>query len=324
MTLAAPPTEPSSGTPTLPAGAVRRTSSVDITWTSPGDPFRVDDEGIALRLRGAVRDVRTGIEVADEAHLYVGLDARRDVMTISSEPSDERLAGLVGAVAGSGFRGRVEQVLPDLVGTPLGALLDDVPVASLIGGYATMRVSAQLGEELSPLPPGQMIARMGDLCSGWRLGGDAMNSVAAGRGVPLQDATPAPSLDSDEGAWHALPALPEKSMRRRRRLDLHADRTIDAMFRDTFVEEDGEVVLHEYGLTARLDEAGRLRDLVAVPRVLPMRECPLAAPNVTVLDGVAPSEVDRAVKERLLGIAGCTHLNDLLRALSGLDHLSGL
>jgi hypothetical protein len=324
VTLAPAPTTPTTGTPALPPGAVRRTSSVDIVWAEPGNMFVEADDGIALHLRGAVRDVHAERGVADEAHLDVGLDAKRDVVFLTSEPADPRLQSLLGTVAGSGFRGRVEAVVPDLLGTPLGALLDDVPVASLIGGYVTMRVTTLRGEPQSPLPPGQMLERMGDLCSGWRLGGDAMNSVAIGQGVPMQYAPPAPPIDESPGAWHHLEPLPPSGMRRRRRMDLHPDRRIDAMFRDTFMDPDGEVALHEYTLTARLDDDGLLRDLVANPHVLPMRECPLAAPNVTVLDGVAPRDVDRVVKEKLLGIAGCTHLNDLLRSLAGLDHLTQL
>ena len=56
--------------------------------------------------------------------------------------------------------------------------------------------------------------------------------------------------------------------------------------------------------------------MTPVPRVLPYDECPLAVRNVAALAGLPLSELRGAVLERLRGPLGCTHLNDMLRALA--------
>jgi hypothetical protein len=59
-----------------------------------------------------------------------------------------------------------------------------------------------------------------------------------------------------------------------------------------------------------------------VPRVLPYGECPLAVTYVGALTGLPLSELRGAVLERLRGPLGCTHLNDMLRALADVPALA--
>jgi hypothetical protein len=56
--------------------------------------------------------------------------------------------------------------------------------------------------------------------------------------------------------------------------------------------------------------------LEADPRVLPYRECPTAAGNVQRLIGAPLAVLREQVLVDLRGTAGCTHLNDALRALA--------
>jgi hypothetical protein len=180
-----------------------------------------------------------------------------------------------------------------------------------------------------------VLDRMTDMCSGWRADGVAVVSIRRGARMPVQDCPPAPRLHAaDPDGWHHEPTLGAGGMRRRRRIDvsraagLDNDRSVlhvDAMFRDTFTEPDGnEGVLHEYTLVATVDaETTELLALSAEPRVLPFPECPAAAANVARLVGTTVAEFRRAVPERLGGIDGCTHLNDLLRALADVGSLAG-
>ena len=60
-----------------------------------------------------------------------------------------------------------------------------------------------------------------------------------------------------------------------------------------------------------------------VPHALPFGECPLAAPNAADLTGAPLRDITAAVKERLAGTRGCTHLNDTLRFLRYVPALTG-
>jgi hypothetical protein len=64
-----------------------------------------------------------------------------------------------------------------------------------------------------------------------------------------------------------------------------------------------------------------LSEVLAEPRVLPFPECPGAAGHVSALAGTPVAELPDAVPDVLNGVASCTHLNDLLRALGGLAGL---
>jgi hypothetical protein len=61
---------------------------------------------------------------------------------------------------------------------------------------------------------------------------------------------------------------------------------------------------------------GILSSVTADPRVLPYLECPSAAGGVDAMIGTPVADLRDAVLERLKGTAGCTHLNDALRALA--------
>jgi len=81
--------------------------------------------------------------------------------------------------------------------------------------------------------------------------------------------------------------------------------------------DGGRTAVHEYHLTATADPASlRLLSVEAEPRVLPFTECPAAAPNVERLLGTPLPELRDRVLVELRGTAGCTHLNDALRALA--------
>ena len=327
----AAPSSPTSGSPARATGSVRRTSHVDMVFPNGAD--------VVLQLSGAARDLVTGAsgaEVVAEARVAADVGAERQVVTLRTEPHLPATSELIGLPVRSGFRARVGALFPDERGTPLALLLDDLPVAALISGYAGMR-SAAIAERLghtravaattAKAGGAAMLAFMTDTCSGWRAGGTAMATVAEGGGVPMQDCPPAPSLAGDDPlAWHAQPVLDPGSMRRRRRIDVWAGAAgwnVDAMFRDTYGEGDGaESVLHEYSLSAVVDRDNlTITAISAQPHVLPFPECPWAADEVGRLLGDPVADLRAVVPDALAGVLGCTHLNDLLRALADLPTL---
>ena len=313
---------PIPAAPPRPAGSIRRTSHVDMI---PGPD--------GLELRGAARDLVTGPDGAtttvDRSALRAVVGATGVVTALDVEPARAETATLVGRPAQSGFRAAVRAALPGEVaaGTPLAVLLDDIPVATLISGYARMY------DEDRPPPDPAALAVRENVCSGWRADGVMMASVRSGGriSVTLGPEVPDPTVEraSDPDGWHELPDLAPGAMRRRRRLDLwpagdHLE--IRAFFRDTHRARSGrESVLHEYDLSATVDaDSGRFSRCDAVPRVLPWVECPVAAASSDQLVGRRPAEVQELVGRELRGTRTCTHLNDLLRSLAAVDTLANV
>ena len=288
--------------------------------------------GAPLPMRGKARDLHTpdGEElpsVLDEAAVEAEFDSDRRLVALASDPPATWTGAILGARAGGGFRRSLDEVVPPAEGhSLLRQVLDDMPAAALISGYGFMRLARRQGLAPESLTPPDILDRMVDLCSGWRAGGRAMASVSAGTGVPLQDCPPAPPrLSADPWAFHDTGDLPADAMRRRRCLEVapgpDGTQSVWAMFRDTVGEPGGgEAVLHEYTVTAQLVD-GVVAAIEAEPRVLPFPECPGAAAEVGAVVGAPVADLPAVVPERIVGVACCTHLNDLLRALGGLAGL---
>jgi hypothetical protein len=321
-------------------GSVRRTMHVDVgprgEWSSP------------LAMEGAARDLRTGaaaagagtgavpddvpddVTVLAEVHVTAGFDISRRLESLATIPAVPWTDAVIGTRAGGGFRRHLDEVVPaEEAGSLLRQVLDDMPAAALISGYGLMRMARRNGHHPGTLMPSGALDRMTDLCSGWRSGGTAVLSTSAGNGVPMQDCPPAPRPDgADPHAWHDLGPLEMDWMRRRRCIDVAVDGdggfAIWAMFRDTVGEGGGdEVVLHEYAVRAT-GRDGLVGSISAEPRVLPFPECPAAADAVGALVGSPVGDLASVVPGTLTGIASCTHLNDLLRALGGVGGLLAL
>jgi hypothetical protein len=177
------------------------------------------------------------------------------------------------------------------------------------------------------LPP-SAAERMADVCAGWA-GGATMLDVLERTGFfPIPIGPTAPDLLSAEDplAWHELPALVPRSIRRRRRLDVvhGAPLEVDAYFRDSHNDVDGlEDVLHEYSLAATVDAATlTVLGSEAEARVLPWPECPEALASAGRITGEPVAKLRWRVMAELKGTTTCTHLNDVLRSLAGVTALA--
>lgn len=309
---------------------MRRTTTMDFSWP----------DGMAGNsvLDGRARDLRTGVDgradVLAEATLTVVSDQRRVISEISAAaglpapgwPGLERLAG---QSAMSGFRRRLAEVAADGqpgAGSLLYQLLDDIPGATLVSG-AAWQGWYDLDRYLE-LKSDVRQRVMRDVCTGYQDGSSALNPDGTLRWQ--QSRHPAVEIDDagDDLAWHPRARPAEVSMRRARRIDVWLDRAelrVDAFFQDSStLPGGGRQAIHEYTLTARADlETGTLASVTPVPRVLPYRECPLAVTHVGALEGVPLAELRGEVLGRLRGPLGCTHLNDMLRALACLPELAG-
>lgn len=295
--------------------SVRRTSSLDVTW--PGGP------AAPSRVVGRCRDLLTtagGAEVVAEDVLEVVLGRDRVILDIGAAPTRPALAALVGARGGGRLRSQLLDTVPEerAAGTPLYLLLDDLAGASLVSGFAWIQ-SPEVLQMTGGEPRRQPGRRMDGICIGFRPGSSGLSSDGSARLThDVRVVPPLPHAEDPLG-WHDLPTQSGVSMRRARRLDVTAADvvTVESMFQDSVTRPGGtRVAVHEYALSAQASSEGVLLSVTADPRVLPYRECPLAADNVHTLVGTPMTELREVVLERLKGTAGCTHLNDALRALA--------
>jgi hypothetical protein len=321
---------------------VRRTLSIEV---SPDG-----DWSAGLRVTASGRDLLVtgggGDQVLRAARMSVTLDTASRVTGIESELAASVTDRLVGATAVRGFRARLAG-LDDLDPSSIeSAVLDELPTIRLISGYARMIelitltgadgvVEAAAGEAAMTSPRSDHDRRspMVGVCAGWAPGATADTRVRAG--VPLMAGTPpAPALALMTPYFHPEPDPRPRSMRRRRILDVTARGSgyeVFEYFRDSHFDAGlREGSLHEYEVHARVaaDEGGpageyTLERVDVAPHALPFGECPLAAPNAADLAGAPLRDVTAAVKERLAGPRGCTHLNDTLRFLRYVPALTG-
>jgi hypothetical protein len=303
--------------PLMRPNSVRRTTSVDMTWTDDGEMLQ--------HLHGRARDLRVPADGGEpvrfgEATVDATADFSRVIKSIRCDPPRPGIEGLVGARGGSQLRGAIDEVLPGerAAGTPLHILLDDLAGCSLIAPFVWTRFMPELLRARSGEAE-EHRKRMEGVCFGFAPGSSSL-TAELGSSDRVQVVTSLVHPDEPSG-WHPFPESPEMSMRRARRIDLWIEGgvlRVDSSFQDSSGDpEYGRVAVHEYGLTATVDLAhGTVTSVEADPRVLPFVECPHAVDNIGVVVGLPVRELRTTVPELLGKTMGCTHLNDALRALS--------
>lgn len=251
------------------------------------------------------------------------LSPERSIVSIESQPARPALSRLVGERGGGGLRRVLEQVVPEerSHATPLYLILDDISGVSLVAGWAWSQWDPNWMENSRKALKGfdleKAFRSREGICSGFAPGSSAFTPGQNRSGTPTEDLR---HPDDPEG-WHAFTAEAGKiGLRRARRIDVRLGENIviDSAFQDSAATPaGGRAVVHEYRLMASADlKSLRLRSIEAEPRVLPFVECPTATQNVgRLLDTPLPELRDKVLAE-LKGTAGCTHLNDALRALA--------
>ena len=315
------PRDPLPATPPRRPGSVRRTTSIEQRRGEPGEPQHLLALGRDLLTRA---DGTTA--VLDEARFEATVDAAAVLVTIDADPPEPALGALVGRSIRKGIRGRVDAAVPDhaAAATVLHQLLDDLPMAMLISGYGSSR------EQPDFRMPAGAAERMTDLCAGWAAGATMLQALDRSGIFPIPVGPEAPDLlpADDPLAWHELPPMAPRSVRRRRRIDLWPGDdgllVADVHFRDSHLGLEGpEDVLHEYTLRATLDPADLVvRSAEAQARVLPWPECPGALASAGRIVGQRVGALRMSVAVRFTGTSTCTHLNDTLRSLAGATALA--
>jgi hypothetical protein len=333
---AAGPHDPLLTTVPRARGSVRRTSNID---TDRPDGMR----GNAV-VDGRARDLRTNpdgsAEVVAEATLQATLSPTHQLLTLRTSPDFPVLGQLIGARVGPGFRSRLNEIVAagDACedGEPLYLLLDDLPGATLVSGYALHSSGAldpDPSADAAPVRPAIDFDGRGDLCAGWANDATMMIHIRETGSIPVPMGPPAPRLEpeTDPLSWHTMAPLSPHAVRRRRRLDLippadtNAAHQIDLHFRDSHVDAEGiETIMHEYTVTGTVNAAaGRIVDVAARAQVLPWLECPGAVASAQRIAGMELSQLRPVVRKEFVGRSTCTHLNDSLRSLADLAALYG-
>jgi hypothetical protein len=299
--------------------------SIDATWP--------DGRGGNGLFHGHARDILTPVAGGDpillvEDRILTVADFRT-ILSVESEPPRAVLASLAGARAGGYLRAALDEALHDekVAGTPLYLLLDDLAGATLVAGWAWSRWSDDWMRNRTAEERAAHAARMEGICIGFRPGSGALGDQA--QPVPAQNATPVVPLPhpADPDGWHALQDRGGVNFRRARRIDVWREDGIlhiDSAFQDSAsAPAGGRIAVHEYHLVAAADAAGEtLLSVDATPGTLPYRECPAATVNIAALAGTPLRELRETVLVLLRKTAGCTHLNDALRALAEVPRLA--
>lgn len=309
-------------------GSVRRTTSIDSHWPAGyGEPWE---------MTGCARDLLTpvdggaAVEVASGG-FFITASPRREILAIEVTPPHPRAQELVGVRAGGASREALKTIMGDVRGTPLFQLLDDFAGASLVANWiwseweVDWRAKMQASGMQSTAGRG---GNMENICTGFATGASSL--AEAGRpAMSSQSRTEVGPLEhpDDPLGWHALAAQSGPQIRRARRIDLYRDGELlhaDVGFQDSGSNPRGtRSAIHEYRVHAEIDPATMtLVSIQALPLILPFRECPGASVKIGRLVGQPVADLRDAVLATLPGTLGCTHLNDVLRALADVPQLA--
>ena len=309
-------------------GSVRRTTSIDSTWPDgPTGPWA---------MAGHARDLLTQADggaprVLDTAAYRLDVSPSRQILQIATDPPQPWADELVGIRAGSDSRRMIATILGDLAGTPLYQILDDFAGASLVARWIWSQWLddwATYAQDADRQKTHGRAGNMVNICTGFAEGSSALlpgrlhdaaaeNAAAVG---PLEN-------PADPAGWHAMPIQTGPAMRRGRRIDLWRDRDlliVDAAFQDSgTTPAAGRKGVHEYRVYAEINAAtGVLASLQVLPLILPFAECPGAAVKAARMVGQKVQDFRGAVLDTLPETLGCTHLNDVLRALADVPRLA--
>lgn len=299
------PRTPKVGTPPLAAGAFRRTTTVEARRTESG--VSVAGRGRDLEPAGHHPGV-SAVNVAFEAETDAG-----GVLAGLTAHGDVDHAALVGTMVHSGWNRLLAGAVPGGRDAVLGALLGDLPIVAGLTTYGAIYTAHGTGFDPERAPA--------NVCAGWEDGGVLLTNVRERQDIPLPHGPQAPPLEPGElDGWHQMDPPAPMTFRRARRVDVISGPVVevDAHLRDSFADPEGvERIVHEYGLTVRIDpETELVEDIAVIPHVLPWFECPAATSSAARAVGQRIASLDAVVATEFRGTSTCTHLNAVLRGVA--------
>jgi hypothetical protein len=331
MNLTKPPQFPlarsgAGHSPPRRPNSIRRTTSIDSRWPQ--------GFGHDVKMTGRARDLVTPANgeqpvttaIADFA---ITASPQREILAIATKPHHPRELELVGVRAGAASREALSHALGDAKGAPLYQILDDFAGASLVSGWIWAHWNPDRVRQIREQgPPPGFKGPKANICVGFAEGSSALDLLSRPLAGSL-DRTEVLPLENPEDphGWHEMVAGDGPTMRRARRIDVWREGDlirIDAGFQDSGNAPDGtRVAIHEYRVQAAVDPDDMIvRSLEASPLILPFAECPGASFKISAMVGQPIREFRQRVIDMLPGTQGCTHLNDVLRALADVPCLA--
>ena len=310
--------------------SVRRTSSIQSLWD--------DGNYKTCHMVGRATDIETDRDGRPRIIAEDGIEAEarpdRRLMSITGSRHREILARFAGLSAGGDLRNAMAKDLADDVAdrSCLFRLLDDLAGAALMSVAAWYswkggaREYARRAETMSPVD-----RQVAGACLSYVPGSISMKEDGRGQEeISAQSDGPLPFSLEDPDGFHALVENDGPNEWRLRRTDIwmegDGEIVADCWFQDSaaiFGATDRRRIFHEYSMLARIEGSSMtLASVEVTPHVLPYMTCraSVTTPNVLLNRNINDF---RSLVPALLGrTAGCTHLNDMLRALPDAAALS--
>lgn len=280
---------------------------------------------------GTARDLYTGDQsaaprVRASERVEIELTSRNRISRISDGRRDAMLAGFAGLRVSGELRKAMARDMPEDVANTslLFRLLDDLAGASFLSLAAWFAWFDGRPDKLEQIAGAAAKLDRGveGLCISYTPGSPSI--LPDGRSnepIAVHPRGPLP-FGTDPAGWHNFASIAPPNQWRIRHTDLLFEKgMLRALigFQDSAAvpdTADQRQVFHEYRLEAVIEPEGLiLREIAVTPAVLPYRTC-LAAPDTAkAMIGRSVVEFGALVPQMLPGIAGCTHLNDVLRAM---------
>jgi hypothetical protein len=316
--------------PVRRASSLRRTISLQTFW--PGgatQPASMAARGRDLFTTADVEIVRTLATEAFDAG--IGPDDRLTGFDAAHHRNE--LDRFVGLAPGGPMRKAMMLEMPGESerGTLFHRLLDDMAGANFISKSAWYDWPGGIDGYFEQIGlPSTVHRSVEGVCISLAAGSEAVTPDGrTNEAIADHPFAPPAFSTTDPLAWHGFAPTPGPNQWRLRRTDIWADGdsfVVDAWFQDSAVvagRTDVRRIFHEYRIDARFDRAGlRLSAIKVEPRVLPFRTCLAAPATAEVLLGQTPDTFRAQILQSLRGTGGCTHLNDMLRALQDVSALA--
>lgn len=297
-----------------------------------------EGRGGPMHLSGRSRDIRTlsateAPVLLDVAGVEARLSSDRNLVSLDLDGAPGRFADWTGMAVTGKFRAALRERYPmDSRQSGEYLLLDDIPGAAFISNWAWHCWEPDETAARWLATADRTSRKMEGVCIGLARGSPALNP----HGMPDVSRQSSAYVEDlvnplDPAAIHALPqwgAVP--AVRRARWIDVWRDAddiVAESGYQDSAATPDDRPhrrrrAVHEYRLQARIAPDGILRDIRVTPLVLPYSSCPAAAAKARALIGSPIAALRETVPATLAKEAGCTHLNDVLRALAAVPLLA--